>query len=79
MGGMPSKNCQWRGEEKTIFNMYAFFIVINISPCHGNPNPLPNLDPKRIMSRHPKRKFWMGGMSNKNVQVGGGGNTEVNF
>ncbi len=44
------------GVQKMIFEMYVFFIVMNISPYHGNPRLLPTLVPYWVMSRHPKRK-----------------------
>ncbi len=37
-----------------IFEMNAFFILINIGPCHGNPRLLPTLVLYWVMSRHPK-------------------------
>ncbi len=58
------------GLQKTIFGMYAFFNIINIDLCQGNPRLLPNLITYWMMSRHPKRKSQMGGMSNKNGQGG---------
>ncbi len=43
-----------------IFEMYDFFIVINIGPCHGNPKLLPTLVPYWIVSRHsPKNPRWV--------------------
>ncbi len=59
-----------RGVQRTIFEMYAFSIIINIGLCHGNPIVLSNLTPYWLMSRHPKWKSQIDGKSNKNGQEG---------
>ncbi len=48
--------------------MYAFFSIISIGPCHGNPRLLHTLVPYLMMSKYPKTKSYIGGMSNKNGQ-----------
>ncbi len=50
------------GVEKTMFEMYPFFNIINIGPCQRNPRLLPILVPYWMMCRYPKRKSQMGGM-----------------